>query len=185
MSKKINFKILSPVDASDKNQPILKGSGGLPMAYPVPQGIDDLLFYIQRNLDENTVVYQLNRTPAGNINLNEPVNMFWIKYTDGAKKQQLNYVQQKLAYGYTFQEINHHTIELNIVAYPSFRIFIAKDEIGDNYRAYCRVGDEFIQLTNIYVYAEDYGVFPDVKYVDIYGQRPDGGEKLISKINYE
>jgi len=37
-------------------------------------------------------------------------------------------------------------------------------------------------LQNIYVYADESGVFPDVKYVDIYGTHPVTGALEVERI---
>lgn len=159
-----------------------EGSNGLPAHYPIPQDIDDMLFYIQRNLNENTVVYKLNRSNEGVLNLSEPVQAFWIKYTEGGIHEQLNYIQEKLAYGYHCKIINNETVELQIVSYPSFRIFISKTEAG-KFKAYYKSEGRFVILNNIYVYAEDFGVFPDVKFVDIHGYDQETKKILLDKLN--
>ena len=51
-----------------QNFKLQPGQAGLPADYPVPGKADDLLFYIQRNQNKNTVVYNLNRNLDGTVN---------------------------------------------------------------------------------------------------------------------
>ena len=36
--------------------------------YPKPEGVDNLLFYVQRTINANTIVYTLNEDKDGNLN---------------------------------------------------------------------------------------------------------------------
>lgn len=164
-----------------QHETVLKGSSGLPQDYPIPMNIDNMLFYIQRNLNENTVVYELNLNRDGHIVMSDPISAYWIKYTESQQKEKLNYIQEKLAYGYQIKEINKDSFELQVVSYPQFRIYIGKDDEG-HYKAYYNEAGTYSILTNIYVYAEDFGVFPDVKYIDIHGVNPDDHQVVKQKI---
>jgi hypothetical protein len=44
--------------------------------FPVPRNIPNLLFYLQRDPDANTVIYQLNLTEQGELNEAEPIKVF-------------------------------------------------------------------------------------------------------------
>ncbi len=149
-----------------------KGIDGLPENYPVPSEERDMLFYIQRNQNFNTVVYQLNRNADGFINHDKPLNVYWKEYEEDGSNREINYLQEKLAYGYTHKIINNDTFELSIVSYPSYKLYITKRE--DKYIVVSRFMGEWALLTNIYVYADDLGAFPDVKYIEFYGEQTDG-----------
>ncbi len=145
------------------------GSLGLPHWYPTPPEEDDLLFYIQRNQNQDTIVYRVNRTPDGFINRRLPVEAYWIKFTEGGIHKKLNHLQNKLAYGYDSIEINHDLFRFRFVSYQALDIYIVRKE-GDRYEAHCTMGGRMVRLKNIYVYAEEFGVFPNVKYIELYGQ---------------
>jgi Domain of unknown function (DUF4833) len=138
---------------------------GLPSDYPIPEK-EDLLFYIQRNQNFNTVVYEVNRTCCGDINVNEPMRVYWIKYNDHREECELNYIQTKLAYGYKANVINNDLIEFAFVSYDK-KFFIERCEEG--HRVMTKINGVYSILENIYVYAEEYGVFPDVKFIELYG----------------
>ena len=39
-----------------------------------------------------------------------------------------------------------------------------------------------VKLNHIYVYAMEFGVFPDVKFIEFYGEEPDSGIFVFEKI---
>lgn len=143
------------------------GQIGLPEEYPIPQ-LDGLLFYIQRNLNRNTVVYVLNVDPCGFLNEDYPMTVYWIRYDNDGQIKNLNLIQNKLAYGYRSQKINNETFRFSMVSYDKKEFFIVKNE--GQYKVVTEFQDQWIDLSNIYVYAEEFGIFPQVKYIEFFGE---------------
>ncbi|MGE0568038.1 MAG: DUF4833 domain-containing protein [Bacteroidia bacterium] len=44
-------------------------------SYPKPEGVDNLLFYVQRTINANTIVYTLNQDKDGNLYEKEPIKV--------------------------------------------------------------------------------------------------------------
>ncbi len=151
----------------NKSQFTIQGERGLPETYPVPQNIDNLLFYIQRNLNTNTVVYALNEGVTGSINEDYPMRVFWIKYSAGGTREALNYIQTK-AFGYSASKISNGLYEFNMDSYHVLRFFIVKN-VQDQYQIITKMNGQDAQLHNIYVYANEFGLFPKVEYIELYG----------------
>ena len=42
-----------------------------------------------------------------------------------------------------------------------------------------------IEIGSMFVYSEDYGVFPQVKFVEFYGKKTDSGDTFYKKLNLE
>jgi hypothetical protein len=138
-----------------------------PANYPTPSK-DNLLFFIQRNGSLNTVVYELNLNGQGKINSESPMKTYWIRYSQSGEEQELNYIQNKLAYGYDFQFINEESLEFNLVSYPSRKFYLAKNKNG-KYQVAIKIDDEMSILHCIYVVVDELGIFPNVKYVELWG----------------
>ncbi|MBT8189709.1 MAG: DUF4833 domain-containing protein [Bacteroidia bacterium] len=164
-----------------KSQFKIFGEKGLPENYPSPSGLKGLLFYIQRNLNMNTVVYVLNQDLAGLINETTPLKVYWLKYTSGGNIQELNYIQNKLAFGYTSEKIDNHTFEISMVSYNKLRFFLALNNSG-GYNIITRINGKDAYLNNIYVYADELGLFPDVKYIELYGTETNSHFPCYEKI---
>jgi len=165
----------------DKSQFSVFGEEGLPEHYPVPKEIDGLLFYIQRNLNNNTVVYALNKNHDNLINEDYPMDVFWLKYTSKGEIQALNYIQSKLVFGYRANKIDNKTFEFHMVSYDKLRFFIVEDEKG-HHKTITKINGKDAYLSNIYVYADEFGLFPDVKYIELFGNEVDGSFPCYQKI---
>jgi hypothetical protein len=161
------------------------GEFGLPHHYPVPPMTPDLLFFIQRNQNENTVIYEVNRDNNGLINLDLPMIAYWKQYTWGGKIKKLNYIQNKLAYGYTSTNISNELVKFNFVSYKDIDFFIVKEKPSDHYIVSCTINGQRAILKNIYVYAHELGVFPDVKFIELYGEIMDTKLPVYEKIFIE
>jgi len=148
---------------------IIAGSDGLPDDYPVILPYENLLFYIQRNQNHNTVVYELNKTANNQINLSDPIKIKWVRFDDQGNQefQALNYIQSKLAYGYEFEIISPDLISFNFVSYPKMCLYLAKNSNG-KYSVSTYVNNIHFKVNHIYIYAEDMGVFPIVKFAEFY-----------------
>lgn len=158
------------------------GSKGLPEDYPRPPEDQDLLFYIQRNHDYDTIVYKINRNPDGLINSNLPMHAYWIKYSEGGKIVGLNHMQSKLAYGYESTRISKDLYSFRFVSYKDLTLFIARDPATDQFRVNVKLNHKHLWLNNIYVYAVEFGVFPDVKFIELYGEHFSSGFPMYHKI---
>ncbi len=152
---------------------------GRPLDYPVPNK-EKMLFFIQRNANLNTVVYEINVNNEDQILLNEPMKVYWIGYDQFQEESQLNYIQNKFAYGYNHKLINNDLIEFEFVSYKK-TFFIHK--IGNvDFKVVTKINNEYAYLTNIYVYAEEFGVFPDVQFVEFYGLNVEDKLPVYEKI---
>lgn len=158
------------------------GSKGLPKGYPRPPEDDDLLFYIQRNQNHDTIVYKLNRTPDGLINKDLPMHAYWIKYTEGGINRELNQLQSKLAFGYESTEISSDLYSFKFVSYEDLTFYIARKPKSDQYRVIVKINNKRMWLHNIYAYAVEFGVFPDVKFIEFYGEDPSSNIPMFDKI---
>lgn len=163
----------------------LPGEGGLPKHYPIPPESDDLLFYIQRNQNENTVIYEVKRGPSGLIDLDLPMIAYWIQYSWGGKKKKLNYIQNKLAYGYKSSDIASNLVRFQFVSYQDLVFYISKEEDSNKYMVSCQINGQLAKLKNIYVFAHELGVFPDVKYIELYGEQLSSNLPIYEKIVIE
>ncbi len=157
-----------------------------PVGYPIIEEYPELLFYIQRNQNHNTVVYELNTKSGALLNQHEPMLIHWLRFDNGrfAEMQPLNYIQKKLAYGYKSEVIAIDLIAFELVSYDEIRFFLGKDN-KDRYRVFFVENEKNIMLKSIFIYAEDLGVFPQVKWAELSGEVADSGAHFYKKIVFE
>jgi hypothetical protein len=168
---------------SEKYDEIITGQHARPSHYPVLEKKDGLLFYIQRNQNINAVIYTLNTLHGGVINLAEPIKIQWIKYDEQKRESyhELNAIQRSLAYGYHHQVINHDCIEMYFLPYPQLKFYIIKNDSA-SYEVRTTIDGQLLTLDMIYIYAEDLGIFPQVKFAEIYGTHTRDSQPFYHKI---
>lgn len=157
------------------------GSMGLPKDYPKPPQDPDLLFYIQRNQNQDTIVYKLNRNLDGLVNKDLPMHAYWIKYSEGGITKELNLIQSELAFGYSSEQISPDLYSFTFLAYKTLKFYIVRNKQG-SFEVICDLKNNRMTLKHIYVYAMEFGVFPDVKFIEFYGNDPKTGTFAYDKI---
>ena len=158
-----------------------KKFSGFPPNYPVPSS-GHTLFYIQRNVNKNTVVYDLNYLSDGTIDTEMPINVYWIMYENKGEKRNINFLQRKLAYGYNVTKNDGYELEIQLVSYKKRRIYLSMDANGE-YKAYMLINGTTAVLKNIFVYANESGAFPSVEYVEMFGVNEADDKVVYEKIS--
>lgn len=145
------------------------GSSGRPSWYPTPPQDRDLLFYIQRNQNPDTIVYRVHRSSGGLIHKHIPMEAYWIRYSEGGIRCELTEIQSRLAYGYESSLITSELYSFQFVSYQELTFYIATCDNKEDYKVVYQYEDTNVVLDHIYVYADELGVFPVVKYIELYG----------------
>jgi len=146
--------------------------------FPVPDGVDHLMFYIQRDPNANTVCYALNFDRQGKLNTKEPLDIFWMRYAEDGRRQNLNYIQRVFAYGIKqVKPVAGNEIEFRSVAYDKLPLYLRKGASG--YYVRTTILGEPCILKRIYVRIDGGSLFkPNVLYVQLEGVNPRGQNKV-------
>jgi len=135
---------------------------------PVPKEKKQL-FYLQRDPDENTVVYQLNMTDNG-VDPSKPVNVYWIRYAQGGERRELNFVQRTMAYGVSHERLDNGDFELRLAAYKSLSLKLTYCAEIDRYVVLATINDREAVLNRIFVRIQGGSPFnPDIAYFELSG----------------
>ncbi|TLU99377.1 DUF4833 domain-containing protein [Dyadobacter luticola] len=153
-----------------------------PDDFPVPKNIPGLLFYIQRDPNANTICYQLNVDDQGRLKEKDPVHTFWIRYTDGGERRDLNYLQRKFAYGINFKPTGNAAYELRSVAYSKLPLYLRRDSKNE-YHVYANIDKKECVLTRVFIRI-DGGTFwsPNVLYIELKGTDTATGKTVVQRI---
>lgn len=168
----------------DQDAMLHKGLYGRPPHYPEPEMYPNRLFYIQRNQNTNAVIYEANTLHGGLLNLSNPITVNWVEFdpeTGAESTHGLNQMQKKLAYGYNFEVIHHDLIRFNFVSYSDLTLYLAKTGEGD-YRVVTQIEGTKAFLHRIYIYAEDFGVFPQVRFAELFGKNTETQLPVYQKL---
>ncbi|CAG4994019.1 hypothetical protein DYBT9275_01291 [Dyadobacter sp. CECT 9275] len=153
-----------------------------PDTFPVPSNVPKLLFYIQRDPNTNTIVYELNQDERGQISEKQPVHTFWIRYPEGGIRKDLNYLQRKFAYGINSRALGNGVFELRSVAYSKLPMYLRRD-VKNQYHVYTDINNKKCMLSRVFIRI-DGGSFwsPNVLYIELKGVDIATGKTVVQRI---
>ncbi len=153
------------------------------LTFPVPRGVANQLFYLQRDPNTNTVIYQLNVNSAGQLDEDEPINVFWIRYDEQSQRKDLNFIQRKFAYGLSAKKVAPNKYELKFAAYGKVPFTLMKSSVDNAFHVYTLVANKQIQLERVYLRIEG-GTFwvPNVKYIEFKGLDTATRSPIVSRV---
>ena len=157
-----------------------RGREDWPADFPRPEQTEKSLFYIQRNLNKHTIMYDLNLKENGELDKSEPIDNYWRQYASTGKRRELSWLESWLAYGYRVKKKKENTLQIKLRAHKERFIELRKE--GDRWRAIISINGEDSYLTHIYAYADESGILPDVKHVDLYGINMKTGVEVKERI---
>jgi hypothetical protein len=150
--------------------------------FPVPKGIPHQLFYLQRDKDKNTIVYELNFN-GKTIDEKNPVEVYWIRYEEKGQKEKLNGIQKKLVYGVTSRPIGKEGHELKLAAYKQFPLYLKRSTDNGKYQVIAKVEGKDIVLNRIFVKVVDNtDMFPVVAFIELKGTDAGSGNSFTKRI---
>ena len=152
-------------------------------SYPIPEKNKELLFYIQRNHNQNTIIYDANFDRNGNLIENNPINVYWIRYEEQGQKMELRAIENKFAYGLEFEKIesHEHYFQIELVSYDKRKLWL-KQEAPFKALIYIKINGKLSQLDHQYIFADNSGLWPDVKYIELFGKDIVTNENRYEKI---
>ena len=150
--------------------------------FPVPKNAGYQLFYLQRQPNTNTIVVDLN-VENGKVNLDNPVNVYWIRFQEGGNKAPLNFIQKEFAYGVKTKKTGEGKYDLHFVSYKKKKFQLERGANGI-WHVYFTLdnGDREI-LKRVYIHIEG-GSFwkPNIKYVELKGINPSTLKEVRQRI---
>ncbi len=152
--------------------------------YPIPPVNENSLFYIQRSKNTNAIVYEANRMPDGKINTEDPVKIYWIRYSSDSTKEDLTLIQRKYAYGVNARSYNglKNSFVIQFVAYKKRNIFLLPSSNGKRYSAYININGKLAELKKIFISTSGGSFwFPTIDYVEITGKDPGSQLMLVER----
>jgi len=154
-----------------------------PINFPTPKNVENMLFYLQRDPNTNTLIYAINLKENGSINSSNPIRTYWIRYAEKGEKKDLGYIQKKFAYGMDVKDLGKDQYELRFVSHKKLP-FTLKRYADKNYHVSVSINNKTIRVTRLFVRIEG-GSFwlPNVKYAEIEGLDESTGKPAVERIN--
>ena len=139
--------------------------------FPIPQPSPISLFYIQRSSNINTIIYDANLGVDKKLDPKNPVHTYWIRYTEGNKKQELTGIQRSLAYGLHTKAVTGElgSYDGYFFAYRKRKFVVKLNPKGEPIALFPINGKMQI-LKKIFVKVDESGMMPSVIYVELWGR---------------
>jgi hypothetical protein len=149
--------------------------------YPTPTGNVNQLFFIQRDPNINTLIYELN-FKNGALNEEEPVHVFWIRYAEKGQHDDLNYIQRNFAYGVKSKMINKENYEIHFVSYKK-KIMYLRKSTDNKFYVFTDINKKQAILKQVFIRVSG-GSFwvPNIEYVELKGVDPSSGIEVIERM---
>jgi len=170
----------APVDQD--SAPANKSTASPSDTFPVPTGIANMAFYVQRTHNTNTIVYELNYINDTTLNTESPIHAYWLRYADGGGVAELSSIQRNYAYGVDAQllDAKKGVYKINFVSYKKRDIYLMRTKSDHRYHAYMALNGKLSRLHKDFVKIEG-GTFwvPRIRYVELTGTEIESGKKTV------
>ena len=149
---------------------------------PIPPNSPIRLFYIQRNTNPNTVVYDANILPNKSLNAKHPVHTYWLRYEDKGQKQELSTIQRTLAYGLYTDPIHGeaNAFEGYFLAYRKRKFVVKLDPKGSPIALF-PINGKLQILERVFINLDDNGLMPDIHYIELFGRDQNTGKDVYER----
>lgn len=159
--------------------------------YPQSSNNTQHLLTINRSRDADIIKYELNVDDNGNIDLNDPIQIYWLRRTQQNQKEELTWIQNKYAYGIklidksnkNYEHDSNIILRFKFVSYNNAILEVRKD-FNNNYKLYTVFQNQEIDVSNIHIQFNG-GTFwvPIISEVRINGFKPHSDELVSTIIN--
>lgn len=144
----------------------------------------NLLFFLQRTPDANTVIYEINFKKDGTIDPQKPVVGSWIRYEQEQKYKPLTSIEQQFAYGVKCKPLGKDEFEIRLVAYKKMPMYLLKSTVDNSYKMYIKNGNDNLLLKRVFVKVDGGSFwFPKVQYIDLITANSETGKEIIKRIS--
>lgn len=150
--------------------------------FPIPRGNNKQLFYLQRTANTNTIVCELKYNKNGELDEDDPVHVFWIRYPEGGQKKELSYIQRVFAYGIKSQALAKDSYKLHFVSYKKRPLYLMRSSKDNQYKVYATINNQQVVLNRIFIKV-DGGTFwsPNVVYMEMKGVDENTGREVMQR----
>lgn len=145
--------------------------------YPVPREPNQV-FYVQRSLNSNTIVYTANLDEQGQLDPKRPVDVYWRRYNDEGERKELSGLERSMAFGVKADPVpdKPNSFMVRVVSYAKRPALL---RVVDGVpRLEMKVAGVPARLDHAYLDVDDSGSVPSVNRVDLYGFALESGKPL-------
>jgi hypothetical protein len=141
------------------------------------------LFHIERSRDADEIFYEAKLGCTGNLNIRNPIEIYWMKNTLGGTKEPLTLIQRRYSYGLKFLEVSEAAAIFQFVSFPETNFELRKNSDGI-FRVFTTFNGSELEVNSLYVYFAG-GSFwrPVISSVKLIGKETETGKSIVEALN--
>jgi len=168
--------------AQDRADSVLRFKSNYQYNIPIPEPNTNTLFYIQKSSNPNTVMYEANRLGTDNLDPDNPVKVFWIRYQEDSTTTDLSFIQRRFAYGVNFEKsADSAGYSIHLVSYKKRKILIFKNSDGE-IQANMEINGKISRFKSVFLNVKKDLFIPEIDYIDVFGEDLDTGKEVHERI---
>jgi len=153
-----------------------QASGGA--GFPVPADPNQI-FFLQRSMNSNTIVYAARIGSDGKLERREPIEVFWRRFNDSGEKLPLTFTERNLAFGVNTKRLRNgpdaYLVTLKAYAGRSAVLRL----VNGAPRLEGKVAGQEARLISAFLHLDESGRIPRVIKVDLRGETLESGQPLF------
>ncbi len=150
--------------------------------YPTPQ-TPHMLFYIQRNHNENAIVYDAKFDRQGNLIADCPVDAYWIRFQENGQRKELRSFEKWMVYGVSCQKLKHNKYDYRIYLSASKKLKLwLRQTAPFKAEIIVQIKGKKFRLKHMFATADESGWLPKVLYGEIYGEDLNNNSPVYIKV---
>ncbi len=150
--------------------------------YPTPIRTPERLFFIQRNISKNVVVYDANLKDDGSLNVKDPAKIYWKRYNNyqGGKVRELKWVERNMAYKLKVFDTEIGQSTASIVSYKATKFNIVQRGDG-KIEAVVSINGRKARMHYIFMHMVEDSFFHEVNYLEVGGEDLETGQVIFEQ----
>ncbi|MGB0888387.1 MAG: DUF4833 domain-containing protein [Vicingaceae bacterium] len=143
----------------------------------------NVMFYIQKNTNPNTIVYALKLGADGKINPEEPMEVFWRRYQEDGAKKKLAWLEKTFAFDFKVKPVKgkENLYTFSLVAMKGKQLFVTQTKNGKP-NVFMKINGVTSRLERIYVMVDDSKRIQSVNSMELFGRDYKTGKLVYEKI---
>ena len=143
----------------------------------------NVMFYIQKNTNPNTIVYALNIGTDGKIDPQEPMEVFWRRYQEDGKKKKLAWLEKTFAFDFKVKPVEgkENTYAFSLIAMKGRQLYVTQTKSGKP-NVFMKINGKMARLERIYVMVDDSKRIQSVNSMELFGRDYKTGKLIYEKI---
>ena len=158
---------------------LLAASVGVALSRPVSAqvALSATLFIIARSTNANIVSYDVRVDRNGRLDMEQPLQAYWLMHAEDGRRQGLTWFERKFAYGFEVSsKVDQAGFRVRLTAVSDREITVVRS--GQGYQARTRIARQDAVLKRAYVRTREGGIVPDVIDVALSGRSVATGAPL-------